>query len=306
MFSAGCATGDFSREAGFQPQPKSLVGRRHEPGHSLIIDRKVVDDGVAGIDVVVASLPRPIPTRWMRELVDESRRYSFWTPKVGYRGDDQLDCNDDKTPKRRERCQEEQRVLQRLVFMAVLYRGETAVGFYDAVVNQRASQSVTLLSYGEGKRLGDNLNQLLISSDGQFGVTTRGQLVDLASVADLRQLPQGIFDRFPSPANIQSKSAESDEGYGFIRQIREQFFDPLNLKGKRYLGREDAWVVWKRFTSLNHWPDKMLSCVSYPMGPGVMTWNGIMAAGQTVAALSSPDCLRGTPSDTPPREEAAP
>lgn len=306
VLSVGCATGELSRKLSLQPLPKSLTMKRQEPGHNLIIDRKVVEDGVTGIDVVVGNLPRVMSTRWMEELADGARRYSFWLPKVGYRGDDRLDCNDDETSNRRERCREEERVLQRTVFRAVLYRGETAVGHYDAVINKRAYQSATLMPFGEGQRLGANLNQLLISSDGRFGVTTNGMLVSLDDVEDLRQLPPGTFERYPSPVVIQSKSAETDEGHGFIGQVRKLFPDPLNLKGKRYLGQEDAWVVWRKFTSLSEWPDKVMTCVSYNMGPGVMTWNGIMAAGQTVVALSSPDCLRGTPSDVQPREEVAP
>lgn len=292
LLSAGCATGDFTRQAGFEPRSKSIEIKREEPGHGLIIEAATLEDE-RGLDVVMGVVPNPLfHRRWLEELVDASRPYSFWLPKVGYRSEEGLDCNQLKSPEREKKCKAEQRVLKRLSFRAILYRGETAVDFYDAVINPKVSRSFTLLPFGKGRELGTDLHQLIVSSDGKFGLTTSGELVDLAQVETLGQLPTGFFERHPSPVVIQSKHRETDEGYGFIRLIDQMFPVIVNRGTNRYWGQPDTKVVWQKYTDLTHPFDRILTCVSYRMGPGMMVVGGVVAAVQTGRAIAVDDCLK--------------
>lgn len=309
LFATGCA--ELPRQAGLVVSPpNSLETRRQEPGHNLLIGAELIAPDVLGIDVVVGSLPRPLPTRLLDDLVDANRPYSFWVPKIGYRGDDSLDCNDGEILDRDKQCREEKRVLQRETFRALLYRGEVAIGsVYWAIINRGATYTITLLPYGQGKVLGQGLNQLIISSDGQFGITTNGFTVDLSAVKDLRHLPEGFFERNPSLANIRSKDIESDEGYEFMGMLRKQFSDAYYLRSspdQRYRGRPEAKVVWQTYTNFEHWPDRVMTCTSYRADPSLITAplspvKTVIAMGQAVnAAWIQEDCLK------PYREREAP
>lgn len=283
---SGCAM------LGGEPRHKSIENRREEPGHGYVIPEALLENS-NGIDVGVGLvLPPVVSNRWREDLVDPARPYSFWFPKVGYRGDDDMDCNDPMFESRREKCQEDRRVVTRIVFRAILYRGETSVGWYNALINSRVTESITLLPFGEREKLGSGLNQLLISSDGQFGITTQGKLVDLKEVKDLRQMPPGFFAQHPSPITLATKRLSTSEGRALMVYLREKFPETLTVRGKRYRARPDAKVVWDRYTALDQWPDQILTCTSYSMGPGRMAIGGAFAAMDALRAVIVDDCLK--------------
>lgn len=313
LLTAGCA--NVALKAGLTVlPPNSLeIARHEEPGHSLVVDASLINEDAKGIDVVVGSLPRPIPTRLMSELTDPARSFVFWMPKVGYRGAN-LNCDDPKLPQREVKCQGEVRVLQRVTSRAIIYRGETAVGIHRAVINPRATQTVTLMPFGQGKVYGTDINQLVISSDGKFGITTRGLMVDLEAVGDLRQLPSGFFQRYPSPATVVSRDINSDEGHGFIAGLRQMFPETLYFRDRpelRFRARPEAWEVWRRYASMEFWPARVLSCASYrATGNPLTTPLAPLKAGITLAQVVNAiwvqdDCLQPYPQGEM-KEEIAP
>lgn len=265
-FLAGCSS--LPRESGFEVRTAEPMGRQ-EPWQNRAIRRAVFSQ--AGVALVYVRLPQPLPERWKKEFVDPARTYLV---PDGRR----------KVPT----------PLIREVFRAVAVydHGETQV--YDAIVDRDVKGFMVLVPTQDAARI-EGKHLYILSSDGKWGMTTRGVQVEFDPGFAPERVPAGTDS--PVTQVIRLDPAANEHAFKVLDQVVRAFPLPFWLRGRSegYLGKADVVTVLAEFTSVEDAADRLLSCTSLKLGPataGALPIVGVLYGYQAVRALSKEDCLK--------------
>jgi hypothetical protein len=267
---AGCSS--LPRESGFQVRTAEPTGRQ-EPWQNRAIHRDVFDP--AGVALAYVRLPQPIPAKWKKEFVDPDRTYEV---QDGRR----------KVPT----------PLIREVFRAVVIYGPGETQVYDAVVDRDVKGFMVLIPLADAQRI-QGKPLYILSSDGKWGMTVLGKLVEFDKGFAPNRLPAGFFAEHPSTVTqvirlnpIDNEHArQALEGVAAAFPVR--FF--LRDQGGAYVGTADIATVLAEFTSVEGVPDRLISCTSLKLGPGsasALPLIGAVYGIQAGIALAKEDCKK--------------
>jgi hypothetical protein len=226
---SGCAS--ISRTSGFTVRERESFGPQ-EPWHNLVLRENV--SAVNAVAVVYVPLPQPVPQRWLDE---------FKHTRNG-------------------------QLLQRWVFRALLYRGESFTGIFDAVLNKQRTGFFVLLP--NENYTGNNL--VILSSDTKWLMTTKGGVVDLIKKQSLLELPAGFFQEHPSQiTQVVEMRRNNPAGKKFLADLEEMFPRRVPAHGKVYFGRGDTKYVADNFTAGDNTLDNIVSCGSLSANMAMIT-----------------------------------
>lgn len=231
---SGCAS--ISRQAGFQVQEREGLSVQ-EPWHNLVLRENVSE--VNAVAVAYVPLLQPVPQKWQEE---------FKHTRTGI-------------------------LLQRWVFRALVYRGESFAGIFDAVLNKQRTGFFVLLPNENGVQYAGN-NLVILSSNAKWLMTTSGEFVDLpkAKGQSFLELPTGFFREHPSQIIQIVEMRRSDpSGKKFFADMEEMFPRRLMAHGKVYSARGDAKYVGDNFTAGVSIPDRLVSCGSLSANMAMIT-----------------------------------
>lgn len=264
---SGCAS--LKQEAGFEVQPKTSVATekvrvRQEPWHNVTLMGDIRRAETAAIAVV--NLPEPLPAKWQEELVDKGRTY---TVKLS-------DGRQVRKP------------LERVVFRAMAYTLDgQLVEMFDAVVTPTVKGLFILLPPERAEAL--KVHQfVIVPSDATWLMTTQKEMVTLAEDQDLAKLPVGFFAEHPSPLRQVIKTGAA---HPVLTDLVQKFPNHFSVQGIPYSGRPDADIVLAQFTSLETGLDKVVSCGSFTVSPGMALVGVAVSVVRNVWAASKRDCL---------------
>ncbi len=238
----GCAT--MGKVSGFIPQARESFDAQ-EPWHNLVLEGHISE--ITEVAVSYIPLPSPIPERLDREIF-----YSRPAPN----------------PKVATREGENKTNLQRWSLRALVYRGEYFVGMYDVFVDFPHKVFIPFFplngSSSEYRYKGDDLNFLILSSNGLWVLTTYGKIVDLPKGVSLLELPSGFFREHPSrmPSIVTVKRSDPDGRKWFenIASVENGFSREFEWHGKKYSGRGNTEYVHDTFTATSYVVDRLISC----------------------------------------------
>lgn len=269
-FLAGCSS--LPRESGYEVRTVQAEGRQ-EPWQNRAISRHVFSP--AGVAVVYIKLPQPIPEKWKKEFVDPARTYEVKDGPRKFR-----------------------KPLVREVFRAVALYGPGETVTYDAVVTPSVQGFTVFVPLTDAERIrGKSL--LILSSDGKWGMTTRGALVEFEKGFVPSQLPAGFFADHPSIVTqvIKLDPVENEHARQALDGVASAFPVRFSLRDKdgAYVGKSDVATVLAEFTSVENVPDRLISCTSLKLGPGsaaALPIVGVFYGIQAGVALSKDDCMK--------------
>lgn len=134
---------------------------------------------------------------------------------------------------------------------------------------------------------------VIATSDGKTVMTTRGAMVPLPTGTTLDRLPDGFFQRNPSPVPplLPVKTWQQD-GLYFFADLAANFPERFSVNGHWYAGPPHVVDVAAKYTAVEKPLDKIVSCTNLRLAPG-MTWMSLAFFGWNAAeALSADDCKR--------------
>lgn len=260
LLSSGCAS--LKEEGGYIVQPKS-ASMRQEPWHNVTL----MGDITAVQEVAVApyNLPEPFPLKWEKELVDQGRAYT-----VTYNG------------------QKVRLPLVRVVERALLYDDNgKLLELFDAVFFPDQQRFYVLLPTDRVETL-IGKHMVIVSSDGTWLMTGQKRIVDLLSGQDLRQLPSGFFRDNPSELRQVFVLKRPDP---ILMDLTWRFDELFTVHGVTYSGRPGARTVLGEFTSLDTPLDKVISCGSFTIAPGLAPISVAVSLARDAYVASQQDCL---------------
>lgn len=263
---AGCAS--IKQEAGFEVQSKSaqVLKARQEPWHNVAVlgDLRAVDE----VAVAPVNLPEWLPTAWKEEFVDKSRTYT-------------VKLSDGRLL---------QKPLERVVMRAAAY---TKVGRFveqfDAVITAKARAFFILLPVNQIEEL-KHYQIVILSPDASRLLTTLGEQVVLSANQDVSKLPSGFFAEHPSPLR---QTVVIKRTHPVFRDLLETFPNHFTIRGVSYSGRPDTDIILSQFTSLETASDKIISCGSLAVSPGMVTFGLALSVVRNISVANQRDCLRG-------------
>lgn len=269
-FLAGCSS--LPRESGYEVKTVEAEGRQ-EPWQNRAIRRDPFSPG--GVAVVYVKLPQPLPKQWKDEFVDSARTYEV-----------------------KEGSRTVRKPLVREVFRAVAFYGPGETATYDAVVDPKAQGLTVFVPLTDAERIrGKSL--LILSSDGKWGMTTLGRLVDFEKGFAPDRLPAGFFQTNSSTVTqvIRLNPIENEHDRRTLEGVAAAFPVRFSLRDKfsAYVGTSDIATVLAEFTSVEGVPDRLISCTSLKLGPGSASALPVVAAlygVQAAVALAKDDCLK--------------
>lgn len=246
---SGCAT--MGRITGFSPQTRESFDVQ-EPWHNLVLRENVAE--VKAVAVAYVPLPQPVPQRWQGEF-----RYT----RTGM-------------------------LLQRWVFRALVYRGESFTGIFDAVLNKQRTGFFVLLPLDNNGSAYVGNNIVILSSNAKWLMTTSGKLVDLPAEQSLMELPSGFFREHPSVLTQVVEMHRSDPaGKKFLADLEEMFLQKLVFRVKKYSGRGNAQFVFNVLTSEKYVVDRLISCGSLTASLAWLNPIGLAVSGGTQAVYDA-------------------
>lgn len=264
----GCAS--LKQEAGFEVQPKTSVVAekvrvRQEPWHNVTLMGDIRQE--KEIAIAVVNLPEPLPSLWQEELVDKGRTYAVKT-------------SDGKQARK---------PLERVVFRAMAYTKDgQLVEMFDAVVTPAVNGLFILLPAERAEML-KAYQFVIVPSDATWLMTTQKEMVTLAEGQDLARLPVGFFAEHPSPLRQVIKTGAT---HPVFTDLARKFPNHFSVKGIPYSGRPDADIVLAQFTSLDTTLDKVVSCGSFTVAPGMAVAGVAVSIVRNVWVVSKRDCLK--------------
>jgi hypothetical protein len=204
-----------------------------EPWHNLVLKGDVSEIQAAAVAYV--PLPQPLPLRLDKEFI-----YNRPSP-------------DGKSMR-----------MERRVFRSLLYRGESFMGIFDAVLNKQRTGFFVLLPNGDANAYaGGGGNLVILSSNALWLMTTSGEIVEIQKEQSLLELPSGFFREHPSMLPLTINMKKSDPvGKKFFSDLEETFPRSLVVHRKIYSARSEAEFVAKNFTAESHIVDRLISCGS--------------------------------------------
>jgi hypothetical protein len=190
LLLGGCAS------MGYKTADTQSVFEPQEPWQSVVLWDVDVRKEQSFV-VVRVPLPNPLPTAWRWDMNDHHRTYL-----VG---------------------KDDQRVLRRSVWRAVVFDGVDPIRTYNAVTNPSRTAMFVLVPGGEEKVKGLlQQNLTLVSGDACFVQTTRRDIVPLAA----GKLSGGFFGSHPSPVTsdmIHIMDGATEMGRRFLGDLRSRF-----------------------------------------------------------------------------------
>lgn len=269
-FLAGCSS--LPRDSGFEVKTVQAEGRQ-EPWQNRSLNREAFT--AEGVAAVYVKLPQPVPTKWLKEFVDTDRTYEV-----------------------KEGVRKVRKPLVREVFRAAVLYGPGQTVIYDAVIDRRVQGFTVFIPLVDAERVrGKPL--LILSSDGKWGMTARGTLVEFEKGFAPERLPAGFFTDHPSTVTqvIRLNPVDNEHARqaldGVAAAFPIRFF--LRDKGGAYVGTTDIATVLAEFTSVDGVPDRLISCTGLKLGPGSASALPIVAAVygvQAGIALAKEDCKK--------------
>lgn len=257
----GCAS--LKESSGFVVQPKSASATRQEPWHNVTLMGDV--GTITTLAVAPFNLPDPMPIKWEDELVDNGRIYPA----------KQIDGRLVPKP------------LARVVERALLYSNEgKLLELFDAFFYPDLGMFFVNLPLDRASALRGHM--VIVSSDGTWLMTGRKKMVTLPIGQDLRQLPSGFFAEHPSDLR-QVLTLKSPDP--IISYLKWHFSDSLAVNGVMYSGTRDARTILGKFTSLNTFADRVISCGSFTVSPGMLPVSVAISLMRNVHVASQQDCL---------------
>lgn len=267
VFLSGCAS--IGKKAGFEVTAKEPIGRQ-EPWHTMTLKGDISQ--VQALSVAYVALPDPVPTYWSEEFVDTHRVY-------------EVSLSNDQNGKQKKAL----KPLEKVVFRALRYTdGGEFIEMFDAVLNPSLSGFFVLLP-SEGNFVGSNL--VIIPLDASWLMTVYGERVILPVS---KTLPAGFFQQHPSRITQVVRMDKKDpHGQKFFSEL-EKLFDPgrFIINGVVYSGRPDTKIVASRFTKVDNPIDRLVSCGTAPISPGMITVSLAIAAVHNVRAMTKEDCMK--------------
>ncbi|MFZ1626492.1 MAG: hypothetical protein WAT81_01645 [Candidatus Moraniibacteriota bacterium] len=269
-FLAGCSS--LPRESGFDVRTVKAEGRQ-EPWQNRAINREAFSP--EGVAAVYVKLPQPLPKQWKEEFVDLARTYEV---KAGPR--------------------KAQKPLERVVFRAIALYGPGETGTYDAVLDRKAQGFTVFVPLVDAERIrGKSL--FILSSDGKWGMTVLGTLVEFEKGFAPDRLPPGFLTTHPSTVTqvIRLNPIENEHARLALDGVATAFPVRFSLRDKAgaYVGTPDIVTVLAEFTSVEDIGDRLISCTSLKLGPGSFSALPIVAAFygiQAGVALAKEDCKK--------------
>jgi hypothetical protein len=260
----GCASLKQATGSNVQEQ-KDIVHKRQEPWHNLTLVGDV--SKMMAYRVAYIAFPKPLPREWKEELVDPTRAYLV----------------------KRFDGTETKKILERVVFRALAYRGEEFVEMFDAVLNPSATGLFVLLPPG-GEY--DGINLVVVPSDAAWLMTTHGETVPLAEGQMLERLPEGFFEKHPSPLRQMTRMDRANkDGKKFFAELEGLFPRLYSAGGFDYSGRPDTKIVSK-FTRVDQPFDRLVSCGSFPVSTGMVSPLLVISAARNVYIMGKTDCFK--------------
>lgn len=261
---SGCAS--LEKQAGFEVGPKAPIGRQ-EPWHNLVLVGDV--SRTEAVAVAYVPLSTPLPQGWKEEFVDANRVYT-------------IDLPDEKKARK---------PLERVVFRALLYQGERFVEMFDAVLNPQLTGFFVLLPSPGTQYAGRTL--VIVPSDASWLQTTQGEIVALPPGQSFVEFPKGFFEGHPSALKQVVDMKRGDPAGKLLFADMERLFPKrLMVHGVRYSGRPDAKVVAAEFTKVDTPIDRLVSCGSLTLSPGLVTIGLAVSGIRNLYVMNKDDCYR--------------
>ncbi len=269
-FLAGCSS--LPRESGYEVRTVQAEGRQ-EPWQNRAIRREVFSPG--GVAVVYVRLPQPIPDRWKKEFVDPARTYEV-----------------------RDGQRKVRKPLFREVFRAIAFMDAGETQTYDAVLDREVRGFSVFVPLTDAERIrGKSL--LILSSDGKWGMTVLGVLVEFEKGLAPDRLPIGFFTTHPSTVTqvIRLDPIDNEHARLALDGVAAAFPVQFSLRDKNgsYVGKSDIATVLAEFTSVDGVADRLISCTSLKLGLESASALPIVAtlySYQAVRAVVKEDCLK--------------
>lgn len=270
LFLGGCSS--LPRDSGFEVRTVQVEGRQ-EPWQNRSLSREAFSP--EGVAAVYVNLPQPIPTIWSREFVDPARTYEV-----------------------KEGARKVRKPLVRAVFRAAVFYGPGQTVIYDAVIDRRVRGFTVFIPLADMERVrGKPL--LILSSDGKWGMTTTGALVEFEKGFAPDRLPAGFFTDHPSLVTqvIRLNPVENEHARQALDGVAAAFPVRFFLRDRdgAYVGTTDIATVLAEFTSVEDTADRLISCTSLKLGTGSAAALPVVAgmyAVQAGIALAKDDCLK--------------
>jgi hypothetical protein len=258
---SGCAS--IKEGSGFTVQPKSAEVVRQEPWHNVTLMGNV--SAIETLAVGPFNLPEPFPLKWENELVDEGRVYPA----------KQVDGKVVSKP------------LVRVVERALLYNEDgRLLELFDAIFHPDYRMFFVNLPLERAAALRGHL--VIVSSDGTWLMTGRKKMVTLPVGQDLRQLPQGFFREHPSDLR-QVLTLKSPDP--IISYLKWRFSETLVVNDIWYSGTKDAKTIMGKFTNLSSVADRVISCGSFTVSPGLIPVFVAISLVRNIHVATQEDCL---------------
>lgn len=245
---SGCAT--IGEMTGFTLQKREGFGPQ-VLWHSLVLEMDVSTIERIGVAQIPPQLDpaKKLPWEWKREV-----RYEY-----------EIDNNPKSASYGKEISSE------RWVFRAPLYRNERFIRMLEAVAFWgRKDKLYVIFPDGAWKMSGKNLNLVVLSPDGSLLLMTNGEVVDLPKGQSLMELPQGFFQKHPSPIPTIYIAQRGDAGDGdkFFAELEELFprryVEPVS--GRLYSARPKTGEASKSTLRISPL-DRVFSCGSFAINP---------------------------------------
>lgn len=258
---AGCAS--IKESTGFAVQSKSAEVVRQEPWHNVTLMGNI--SAVETLAVAPFNTPEPFPIKWEEELVDEGRMYPA----------KQIDGKLVPKP------------LVRVVERALLYDDNgKLLELFDAFFHADFRMFFVILPPERASALRGHM--VIVSTDGTWLMTGRKKMVTLPVGQDLRQLPQGFFRENPSDLR-QVLTLNSPDP--ILSYLKWRFSESLVVNGVWYSGTQDARTIIGKYTSLSSVTDRVISCGSFTVSPGMIPVFMAISLVRNVYVATQEDCL---------------
>ncbi len=273
VWLTGCAA-SLPRDSGFEVRAVEAIGRQ-EPWQNRALDASAF--APEGVWYMYFKLPAPLPSYWQQEFVDAARSYEIV-----------------------EGGRKVRQPLIREVFRVVVFLEPGKTELYQAHVDRGAKGFDVFFPLSVDARRFARKSILILSSDGKWGMTTLGKRVEFPKGFNPKELPADFFvtNRSPVMQVVRLDPINNEHARLALDGMLHSFTYTFGLREQngRYLGksRQDVEAVMA-FTSLDGVSDRLISCTSLKLSPGMeaaLPVIGALYAYQAVSALTKEDCLK--------------
>lgn len=272
IWLTGCSS--LPRDSGFEVRIVDAIGRQ-EPWQNRVLNRDVFVP--AGVAYMRFNLPQPLPDYWKQEFVDMARGYEVV-----------------------ESGRKVRRPFIRETFRVIVFLENGETQLYQALVDREVKGFHVFFPLAVDTRRFAGKSILILSSDGKWGMTTLGKRVEFPKGFNPKELPPDFFvtNRSPVMQVVRLDPINNEHARLALDSMLDSFTYAFGLRGRneRYLGksRQDVEAIMA-FTSLDGISDRLISCTSLKLSPGMeaaLPIVGALYGYQVVNALAKEDCLK--------------